>query len=386
MNKNISEQKEIKLAYMVNNIPLVNCFNEKECNDMLLDTCTNKKYYVDLPKYDHTNSGMIDRLQLVLKIKSSDKIDCMLSDTQLIHCISLFIGGYNIESIYGRNFDVVKKMYKTDIITIKVNEVSGTDMIIDDYDSCKTIKMIYIDLPFNVIGCNNIIKLSPYYLTRIGIEFGNYDVNEISLIDNYLRINYVPDNKSLDVKHPIQLCDLINIPNRRRLILLPDVDGLHHQYVKSDQVSLFGKPFKWKYNVPFNGYIKLIYFMMFDKNGRRIIDPNLIKSVSIQVENNDLYNYGQCELLYISKKVIGIDGVYCIPFITPEQLTYDTFQINLSPLFYTSNYMINLLVNFGETYIGDCECDIFGLTYYQYKKDLNTGRLIESCRGLPNLY
>ena len=231
----------------------------------------------------------------VLRLKMEKEAEC-LNLNDLLESIELEIGGSQIDRIYGSNLDVLFELYKFKHDVVEL----------DDDTICH-----YIPLPFDIFVGKNILPLVllNIFEVRIYIKFNEFPHE---LIESSVLFDYVNINCELTKKTDIdgEVCTVLNCSND---ITIPKTIGILQTGYTGDEMLILNNNNLFKFKLSYNHETILLYFFLTDNNER--ITEDLVDKVSMKLNDKYCCEYNKGELLYNSKKILGIPGVYCLPFV-----------------------------------------------------------------------
>lgn len=244
--------------------------------------------------------AFIDAITIIVKLNTTNELNAK----QLINKIELEIGGQRIDEIYGTNIDILQKLYDMHTYCVELDDNNKT---------------ILIELPFSMFANDNLLEIYklPRHEVRINIVFNDFGQNILK--DAYLKINYLIPNKISNTNKIVDwktqdeyyMSDNENYP----ISYVPILQSQYEKYaVKcNDKYIKLPLNFKW--------HTKMVYFYVTDEN-MNIIDDDIIQTINLRLNGHDITEpYQLDEALYISKKILDIPHVYCIPICPISNLT-----------------------------------------------------------------
>ncbi|AYV76203.1 MAG: major capsid protein [Terrestrivirus sp.] len=246
----------------------------------------------------------------VLRLKMEKEAACLHADN-LLESIELEIGGSQIDKIYGCNLDILLHLYK-----LKHDVVE-----LDDDTICH-----YIPLPFDIFVGKNILPLVllSWFEVRINLKFNEFpcELIESSVLFDYVSIN-CELTKKIDTDG--EVCNVLNYSND---ITIPKTIGILQTCYTGDETIILNTNndnTSYKFKLAFNHETLLLYFFLTSNNER--ITENLVNKVSIKLNDKYCCEYDKPELLYNSKKILDMPGVYCLPFVPSKD--FNNIQSNI---------------------------------------------------------
>lgn len=268
-----------------------------------------------------------DYCEMPILILKMEKVSNRVKIGELIKTVTLKIGGYDIDKLYDVNLDILLKLYKLKHEIIEL----------DDNTICH-----FIPLPFDIFIGKNILPLIllNYYEVRIDIFFNEfqYKLHEGSIRFDYISINSELSHTSINNEN----CAVIKYMND---IKIPHTIGiLQTGYCGRERVDLkYLIDNTINFKCGFEGETLMTYFV-FTNHNNEIITHNLINEVEVSLGNKTAARYKEYEMLYNSKKLIDIPGVYCVPFIPMNEIHHiqDNVRGSINFSHFDSTFRIKL--------------------------------------------